>query len=64
MFRVEEMFRREEKRFRDEGRAQGEKETKVRIIKNMIKDKFSINKIAEILGMKENEIKKIVKEMN
>lgn len=60
MFRVDEMFRREKRRFRQEG----EIETKIKIIKNMLKENFSINKIAEISEMSENEIKKIAKDMS
>ena len=55
MFRVDEMFKREEKRFRNEG--------KIEIIKNMLKEKLPINKIAELSEMSENEIKKIAKEV-
>lgn len=62
MFRVDEMFKREEKRFRNEGKIEGEIETKIKIIKNMLKEKFSINKIAELSEMSENEIKKIAKD--
>lgn len=60
MFRVEEMFKREEKRYRNEGRI----EERVKIIKNMLREKLSINIIASVSGMNEKEIKKIAKEIN
>ena len=64
MFRVEEMFKREERRFRAEGKREGKREGKIEIIKNMLREKEAINKIALFSGMNEKEIEKIAKEMN
>ena len=63
MFRVEEMFKREERRFRAEGKREGEISERIKIIKNMLKEKFSINVIASVSGVNEKEIEKIAKEM-
>lgn len=68
MFRVEEMFKREERRFRAEGKREGKQEGKIeeriKIIKNMLREKESINKIALFSGVEKSEIEKIAKEMN
>ncbi len=63
MFRVDEMFKREEKRFREEGKTEGKTEGKIEMIKNMLKEKISINIIESVSGMKKSEIEKIAKDI-
>ena len=64
MSRIPEMLARERKQMQKEARAKGISEGKIEIIKNMLKEKFSINTITTISGMKEKEIERIAKKMS
>lgn len=44
-----------------EGKKQGILESKIKIAKNMLKEKFAINMISKITGLKKEEIEKIQK---
>ncbi len=48
---------------RREGRTEGRTEEKMEIIRNMLKEKLSINTIATVSGMNEKDIKKIAKDI-
>lgn len=64
MSRIPEMLARERKQMQKEARAKGISEGKIEIIKNMLKEKFSINTITTISGMNEKEIERIAKKMS
>lgn len=59
MLQCVEMLQREMKREKKEAREAG----RLEIIKNMLKEKFSISEIIKVSGMKEQEIERIAKEM-
>ena len=56
-------IRREKKEAREAGKLEGKLEGKIDIIRNMLKEKLSMNIITTVSGMKEQEIEKIAKEM-
>ena len=47
---------------REEGRTEGKKEEKLEIAKKLLKEKMHIEKISEITGLSEKELKELVKE--
>lgn len=56
-------IRREKKEAREAGKLEGKLEGKIDIIRNMLKEKLSMNIITTVSGMNEQEIQKIAKEM-
>ncbi len=63
MLQCAEMLQREIRREKKEAREAGRLEEKTNIIRNMLKEKLSMNIITTVSGMKEQEIEKIAKEM-
>jgi len=61
---VQKDIRQSLKDAKEAGRTEGRINREIEIIKNMLKEKFSIDTIKTISGMKEKEIEKIAKEMN
>ena len=63
MLHCAEMLQREIRREKKEAREAGRLEEKTNIIRNMLKEKLSMNIITTVSGMNEQEIQKIAKEM-
>ena len=63
MLQCAEMLQREIRREKKEAREAGRLEEKTNIIRNMLKEKLSMNIITTVSGMNEQEIQKIAKEM-
>ena len=59
MLAVVDMIRRENQMYIEIGKKEGELKEKIKIVTNMLKEKFSVDMIQKITGVNKEEIEKI-----